>query len=204
MEAQIQSESGGNPRAINNWDSNAKAGTPSKGLLQVIDPTFAAYRDKSLSTDIYDPQANVVAALNYYRARYGGDLSAQWGQGHGYADGGFITGPGGPRSDGIRAMVSPGEYVVNAFAAARHRPELEAINAGRFGQDQIKAIAASQWSPVRIAPDTFSQPTGGPQNVTHDRSIQITGPMHVMNNDELVRDLDRFQEQQSMGHLATY
>jgi hypothetical protein len=36
----MNQESGGNPRAINNWDSNAKRGTPSKGLMQVIDPTF--------------------------------------------------------------------------------------------------------------------------------------------------------------------
>ena len=37
---QMKSESGGNARAINNWDSNARRGTPSKGLMQVIDPTF--------------------------------------------------------------------------------------------------------------------------------------------------------------------
>ena len=36
----IQHESGGNPNAINNWDSNAAAGMPSKGLMQTIDPTF--------------------------------------------------------------------------------------------------------------------------------------------------------------------
>lgn len=35
---QMQHESGGNPNAINNWDINAKRGTPSKGLMQVIDP----------------------------------------------------------------------------------------------------------------------------------------------------------------------
>ena len=40
---QMQSESSGNPNAINNWDSNAKAGIPSKGLMQVIDPTFRSY-----------------------------------------------------------------------------------------------------------------------------------------------------------------
>lgn len=32
---QMQTESGGNPRAINLWDINARRGTPSKGLLQV-------------------------------------------------------------------------------------------------------------------------------------------------------------------------
>ena len=40
---QMKHESGGNPNAINNWDINAKNGTPSKGLMQVIDPTFRAY-----------------------------------------------------------------------------------------------------------------------------------------------------------------
>ncbi|CAM5729339.1 Transglycosylase SLT domain-containing protein OS=Streptomyces tendae OX=1932 GN=GUR47_17715 PE=4 SV=1 [Streptomyces tendae] len=39
----IMRESSGNPLAINNWDINAINGTASKGLLQVIDPTFQAY-----------------------------------------------------------------------------------------------------------------------------------------------------------------
>ena len=64
-------ESSGNPYAINNWDSNAAAGTPSKGLLQVIDPTFAAYNVAGTSSDPYDPIANITAACNYAAARYG-------------------------------------------------------------------------------------------------------------------------------------
>ncbi|WP_280507990.1 transglycosylase SLT domain-containing protein [Nocardia flavorosea] len=64
-------ESGGNPHAINLWDSNAAAGIPSKGLMQVIDPTFAAYHVEGTSWDIYDPVANIAAACNYAAARYG-------------------------------------------------------------------------------------------------------------------------------------
>lgn len=64
-------ESSGNPYAINNWDSNAAAGTPSKGLLQVIAPTFAAYHVAGTSFDPYDPIANITAACNYAAARYG-------------------------------------------------------------------------------------------------------------------------------------
>ncbi|WP_424210744.1 transglycosylase SLT domain-containing protein [Streptomyces sp. BI20] len=64
-------ESSGNPLAINNWDSNAVAGTPSKGLLQVIDPTFRAYRVPGTAADPYDPVANITAACNYAAARYG-------------------------------------------------------------------------------------------------------------------------------------
>jgi LysM repeat protein len=67
----IMRESSGNPSAINNWDSNAAAGTPSKGLLQVIDPTFAAYHVPGTVYDPFDPVANIVAACNYAAARYG-------------------------------------------------------------------------------------------------------------------------------------
>jgi len=67
----IMRESSGNPSAINLWDSNAAAGTPSKGLLQVIDPTFAAYHVVGTAYDPYDPVANITAACNYAAARYG-------------------------------------------------------------------------------------------------------------------------------------
>ncbi|MFG2292232.1 transglycosylase SLT domain-containing protein [Streptomyces sp. NPDC048603] len=67
----IMRESSGNPRAINNWDINAQNGIPSKGLLQVIDPTFKAYHVAGTSLDPYDPIANITAAANYAAARYG-------------------------------------------------------------------------------------------------------------------------------------
>ncbi|MET9963835.1 transglycosylase SLT domain-containing protein [Streptomyces sp. NPDC006326] len=67
----VMRESSGNPLAINNWDSNAAAGIPSKGLLQVIDPTFRAYHVPGTSLDSYDPVANITAACNYAAARYG-------------------------------------------------------------------------------------------------------------------------------------
>ncbi|MFJ3923464.1 transglycosylase SLT domain-containing protein [Streptomyces sp. NPDC090022] len=67
----IMRESSGNPRAINNWDINARNGIPSKGLLQVILPTFKAYHVKGTKFDQYDPVANIVAACNYAADRYG-------------------------------------------------------------------------------------------------------------------------------------
>lgn len=84
---QMQSESSGNPNAINNWDSNAKAGIPSKGLMQVIDPTFRSYALAPYNKNIYDPLSNMIAAIRYTVSRYG-SLSKGW-NGHGYADGGF-------------------------------------------------------------------------------------------------------------------
>ncbi|OIK24910.1 transglycosylase SLT domain-containing protein [Streptomyces malaysiense] len=67
----VMRESSGNPNAINLWDSNAAKGIPSKGLLQVIDPTFNTYHVAGTSFNIYDPVANITAACNYAAHRYG-------------------------------------------------------------------------------------------------------------------------------------
>lgn len=84
---QMKTESGGNPNAINNWDINAKNGTPSKGLMQVIDPTFKAYALDGYDKNIWDPLSNMLAAIRYTLSRYG-SLANGW-KGHGYATGGF-------------------------------------------------------------------------------------------------------------------
>ncbi|MEW5352326.1 transglycosylase SLT domain-containing protein [Streptomyces sp. 16-176A] len=67
----IMRESSGNPNAQNNWDVNAQKGIPSKGLLQVIQPTFNAYHVPGTSQNITDPVANITAAANYAAHRYG-------------------------------------------------------------------------------------------------------------------------------------
>lgn len=69
----IEHESGGNPRAINNWDSNAAAGTPSIGLMQTIQPTFNAYALPG-HRNIYDPVDNIIAGLRYALSRYGAGM----------------------------------------------------------------------------------------------------------------------------------
>lgn len=87
---QMQTESSGNPNAINNWDINAKRGTPSKGLMQVIDPTFRAYARPGYNSNIWDPLSNMLASIRYTVRRYG-SLARGW-RGHGYAEGiGTIT-----------------------------------------------------------------------------------------------------------------
>lgn len=82
---QMQTESGGNPNAINNWDINAINGTPSKGLMQVIDPTFRAYAMAGYDKNIYDPLSNMLASIRYAVSTYG-SLAAAY-RGVGYEDG---------------------------------------------------------------------------------------------------------------------
>lgn len=85
----IMAESGGNPRAINNWDSNARAGTPSQGLMQTIPSTFRAFvHDDLADRSISDPVANITAGVNYMIATYGVDTLESGGRSNN--SGGYI------------------------------------------------------------------------------------------------------------------
>ena len=79
---QMQTESGGNPNAVNNWDINAINGTPSKGLMQVIDPTFKAYAMPGYDQNIFDPLSNMLASIRYAVSRYGSLAAAYRGVGY--------------------------------------------------------------------------------------------------------------------------
>ena len=74
-------ESGGNPRAVNNWDSNAQRGTPSQGLMQTIPSTFRKFVHPSLAhRSITDPVANITAGVRYMIATYGVDTLENGGR----------------------------------------------------------------------------------------------------------------------------
>ncbi|MDQ2883446.1 MAG: transglycosylase SLT domain-containing protein [Actinomycetota bacterium] len=85
----IMHESGGIPNAINNWDSNAKAGIPSQGLMQTIPSTFRACVLPSLADrPITDPVANITAGIRSMVAHHG--LSTVMNGGRRDANGNYI------------------------------------------------------------------------------------------------------------------
>lgn len=74
----VNHESSWNPNSHNDWDSNARKGIPSQGLMQTIPPTFNAHKDRTGQVEaagyrntIKDPLANLVAGINYSYSRYG-------------------------------------------------------------------------------------------------------------------------------------
>ncbi|MGV9535017.1 phage tail tape measure protein [Streptosporangium sandarakinum] len=69
-----------------------------------------------------------------------------------HAAGGYISGPGTGTSDSIPAMLSNGEYVVNARSTARHRELLEAINAERFASGGLVAQVRGYASGGTVVP----------------------------------------------------
>ena len=90
----VQHESGGNARAINNWDINAQEGHPSKGVLQFIDRTFNKYAVKG-HHDIWKPFDQILAMFN--DSTWRSDLTlGGWGPSgapRGFANGGIATTP---------------------------------------------------------------------------------------------------------------
>lgn len=134
----MDQESSGNPGAINDWDSNAAAGIPSKGLMQTIDPTFQSYKDPGFD-DIWDPEANIRASMNYvlndpkFNGRSLEDVYRQAGS---YFVGGEVTLPPGMQAgvDNVPAWLTVGERVVKNGPSQRYAPEIDAMNAGTYEQ----------------------------------------------------------------------
>lgn len=98
-EEQMGIESKGDPKAQNNSDSNAAKGIPSKGLMQVIEPTADAVRAKwpahfaGLPDDLFNPLTNIVAGIDACVNSWG-SLSARWPTTKGYAAGGKFMASG--------------------------------------------------------------------------------------------------------------
>jgi TP901 family phage tail tape measure protein len=113
MKVLAMRESGGDPNAINNWDSNAAAGHPSQGLTQTIPSTFEAYRNPKLPDNILDPTANAAASENYIVATYGDINNVQQADANaspkGYAGGGII----GPILRDTGGPLPPGRSIVD-------------------------------------------------------------------------------------------
>ncbi|WP_029136172.1 lytic transglycosylase domain-containing protein [Nakamurella lactea] len=130
-------ESTGNPSAINNWDRNAKNGTPSKGLMQVIDPTFKSYAMPGYDTDIWDPLSNMLASIRYAKATYR-TLPAAYNKAGGYDSGGWLP-PGGIAVSGLdkpEAVLTPSQWDV-AERAVNNHSQGTVIEAGAFAAGAI-------------------------------------------------------------------
>mgnify|MGYP002801029198 FL=1 len=84
---------------VNTWDSNAKAGTPSAGWFQMIEPTFKA-NAKPGYNKWRNPLDQAISAIRYIQRKYGGIAHVpgivsmrNGGPYQGYANGGIVNTP---------------------------------------------------------------------------------------------------------------
>ncbi|MCM6871254.1 tape measure protein [Enterococcus faecium] len=90
---QIETESGGNERAVQpGIDPDGDGSGPAMGLIQAKKGTFLA-NVFSGHGNIFNGFDSMLAGIRYALKRYGPDMLAVIGHGHGYADGGEINGP---------------------------------------------------------------------------------------------------------------
>lgn len=92
------------------------------------------------------------------------------------AGGGFIAGPGTPTSDSIPALLSNGEFVMNAHSTAMYRPILEALNAQRFA-------SGGYVTPGQLASSLGPLPSGSKKRRRGSRSggVKPLTPLQLSN-----------------------
>lgn len=155
---QMKTESNGNLNAINNWDINAKNGTPSKGLMQVIDPTFRAYARSPYNKNIWDPMSNILASMRYALSRYG-SLAAAY-RGVGYENGGLVT------QDGLYRM---GEGNKKEMVIPLEKPQ----RAAELIQQAVEYLGLDMFNSSIMLPEMFQTPTFTPSNSTFSNNNQM-------------------------------
>lgn len=155
---QMKTESNGNPNAINNWDINAKNGTPSKGLMQVIDPTFRAYARSPYNKNIWDPMSNILASMRYALSRYG-SLAAAY-RGVGYENGGLVS------QDGLYRM---GEGNKKEMVIPLEKPQ----RAVELIQQAVEYLGLDMFNSSIMLPEMFQTPTFTPSNSTFSNNNQM-------------------------------
>lgn len=117
------------------------------------------------------------------------------------AGGGAVRGPGTATSDSIPAMLSDGEFVVNAQATGHNRHLLEAINSGRLGHFADGGAVGSVMAP--LANDNRFAANDNAPSFHVENHIRVEGSAGTpAQNADLAEQMGK-QLEQTMRGIAT-
>jgi tape measure domain-containing protein len=183
----IKHESGGDARAVNNWDVNAKNGDPSKGILQFISSTFRKYAVAG-HTNIYSPFDQLLAMFNDTTWR--SDLTlGGWGPtgGRRFATGGEVFGL-------TNAIIGDNpehhEFILNPYAVSAEPLLDRAFEATAQAQPATQGITTSGNSKLDVMIDLLAKMVERLDNI--DPDVILDGEsIRKRNNKENAKDLSR-------------
>ena len=181
----IQHESGGKSGAVNNWDSNAKAGHPSKGILQFVQSTFDNYAMPG-HHNILNPLDQLLAMFN--DSTWRSDLTlGGWSPrgGRRYANGGWTDEPaifgevqGEPELAVNPKRDSSEEHIAEAIEARAK------VNPNGFAGNLSKIINEAKQSANNLLP-SITSPTSNVQRNNQTAVIHATFKGNIDNKVEL-------------------
>ncbi|HFL0606050.1 TPA: transglycosylase SLT domain-containing protein [Listeria monocytogenes] len=187
-----QHESGGNPGAVNNWDSNAAKGTPSMGLMQTIMPTFQSNMAPGMG-NILNPIHNAAAAINYIKSRYGNVFNvpgiksmAAGGAYRGYRTGGVAEGPQ------VATLAEKGwkEFIIPTEPGMGARSDMLLRQAaGHFGYNLVGSNEVTTPNSTTVTPE-IAQAASGTSRVPNKNgdkvvTVNFNGDNHFANNSDM-------------------
>ncbi|MBF2599407.1 transglycosylase SLT domain-containing protein [Listeria seeligeri] len=187
-----QHESGGNPGAVNNWDSNAAKGTPSMGLMQTIMPTFQSNMAAGMG-NILNPIHNAAAAINYIKSRYGNVFNvpgiksmAAGGAYRGYRTGGVAKGPQ------VATLAEKGwkEFIIPTEPGMGARSDMLLRQAANhFGYNLVSSNDTAKINSTTVSPE-IAQAANGTQNISTKNgdkvvTVNFNGDNHFANNSDM-------------------
>lgn len=166
---QIQSESGGNPKAIGGTDGLADG--RATGLLQTKPGTFNAFAHAG-HENIMNGYDNILAAIAYAKSNYGTKgMLGVIGHGYGYANGGEVNGPelawiGEDPSAGHEYIINPKKDSADAL-----------ISKAIASREQVKPAASANVSRY-IATGSRNKNSGDDQPI----NIKLEAPVYLSKN----------------------
>ena len=176
---QIQTESGGNAKAVQpGADPDGDGSGPAMGLLQTKRSTFNSYAFPG-HHNIFKGLDNALAAIAYAKSRYGGNMLAVIGHGHGYANGGWADRPsifgevdGEPEIAINPARSTADNHIIEAIKARA------AKNPNGMSAKLNRVIQAGRYDGSMIAPSTNISNVSN-NHISRESKLDLSGDLKI-------------------------